>query len=208
MPSPTNPAEACMESLAAYLRTQIPGLTVYNEWPNANQVLNYPVVTLTMGQPKIMNLPPEQIAITTPDVDGKVTVTHIVGEVDFMLQLDLWTSNKIMRGQQLGLLFDAINAQVGDDTGARNAAGLSLQLTTYYNDWARFDLDGYRFADDEQAAQRQERRAKVDLLVNCRIIRERTLYAISKVDVALGVETKNSEMANDSTYTDTIHVVE
>lgn len=190
----TNPSDACLDALSTYLLGRIPALTIYREWPYGNQKLKYPTVALTHSRPQIMNLPPETIAVGAPNNKGQVVATEIVGEVDFKIYMDLWTANKADRDIYLGLLIGAINAQVDDASGNNNPAGLSLQLTSYFNDWVRYDLDGYNHIDDEAAAQRQERRAKIDLLVNARIIQRRTYYQMSTIEAEVGVEQTTAEL--------------
>jgi hypothetical protein len=196
----------CLNALANYLTTQIVGLTVYKEWPSANQVLAYPSVTIFTGQVKGMNRTPEQMAITEPDVNNQVVVTEILGEYDAKMQLDLWCANKFQRDTVLGQIFDAINLAATDDTGDNNAAGLSLQLTDYFDDYVRFDIDGFTYVDDMAAAERQERRVKIDLLLNCRAIKDRTLYAITQVQASIGTSLDGTNMADDTTGTE-LHLV-
>ena len=191
----TNAADACLDSLATFLATQIPEMTIYREWPYGNQKLKYPTVSLTHQLTQVMNLPPEQIAVTAPDTDNLVTATEIVGEVDFKIQMDLWTGNKADRDVYLGKLLDAINAQCADSTGNNNPAGLNLLMTNYYNSYARYDIDKFQHVDDEAAAQRQERRAKIDLLVNARMIRQRTYYVMKTVESQVGVGQNDAQTA-------------
>lgn len=181
--------QACLLELRDYLAMAISGLTVIPEWPGANERLVYPSATLFSGAVQTKNRSPEQIAITQPDGDNKVTVTQVVGEHDFKLQVDLWCATRQERDVVLGQVIAAINAQCQAPTGEDRPAGLSLQLETYFGEWARFDLDGSRYVDDEAAAQRQERRAKLDLLVNCRALNQRTYYAMKSIQVGVGVAT-------------------
>lgn len=173
--------------LRDYLTMAVPGLTVIPEWPGANEPLVYPTASLFSGMVQTKNRAPEAVAVTDPDADNKVTVTQVVGEHDFKLQLDLWCGTRQERDTVLGQVIAAINAQCQAPTGEDRAAGLSLQLEAYYNEWARFDIDGSRYVDDEAAAQRQERRAKLDLLVNCRALNQRTYYAMKSIEVGVEV---------------------
>lgn len=204
MPNASHAVQSCLNNFATYLAGKVTGLTVYKEWPAANQKLSYPSVTLFTGQVKTMNRSPEQIAVTTPDINNKVTATFVVGEHDFKLQVDLWCANKVQRDTVLGQIENAINAAVNDNTGNNNAAGLSLQLTDYFNDWARLDIDGMLYVDDEAAAQRQERRVKLDLLVNCRAILQRTYYAMTSIQTQIGVGPTQNSVANNLTVSNVV----
>lgn len=185
--------EACMDGLAAYLQGAIEGLSVRNEWPAANQQLKYPSVTLSSGRIPVRNEQPTLISKTAPDSNGQVIATECIGLIDFKIQLDLWCATKPQRNAVTTQLTDALNAQAADNTGRNNPAGLSLSLTSYYNEWVRYDIDGYNFVDDEQAAERQERRMKMDLLVNCRVIQQRKYFVIKKIQSSLGVGIKDSD---------------
>lgn len=203
MSNPSHAVQASVDALQAYLIASVPGLAVLNEWPAANQKLSYPSVTVTAGQVKTMNRAPEQIATTTPDPRTfQVVATEVIGEHDFKLQLDLWTANKVDRNKYLGLLFNAINAAAVDASGKNKPLGLSLQLPDYFNDWVRFDIDGHVLMDDVAAAERQERRAKVDVLVNCRAIQLRTYYAMVNIETNVGATPSQAGMAPNTTNTD------
>jgi hypothetical protein len=184
--------QASLSALAVYLGAEIPGLTIYKEWPSANQKLTYPTLSLFSGQPRLMNLPPEQVAITAPDSDNMVTATYVIGELDFKLQADLWCANKMQRDENLGKVLDAINKSAASVAG-NSVAGLSLQLADYFDSFVRYDLDGFTYVDDEASAQRQERRAKLDILVNCRAIKQVKAPAVKTIQVKEGVATNDKD---------------
>lgn len=198
-----------IEALQAFLQTTIPGLTVYTEWPYANQQLKYPTVTITKRLQKREPLNPiETIASTVPDVNNKVIVTQAVAEWDATWQLDLWADSKQMRSEMTQKLIEAINIQevspvyitpppvkVSDIDpkiyavgAAREDDGLRLQLLRYFNIWADYQIQDSQEVDDEQAAQRQERRTKINMLVNFREIRQRSYYAIKKAQIGLAAQ--------------------
>lgn len=181
MPNLSDPVQAVTELLRTTMAAAISGLTVLDEWPNANQKLTYPSLTLFSKSPRYMALPNEEIARTAPDVDNKCLVTYIVGEYDYRMQLDLWCANKVSRGVTLGAVLAFLDAQSMVALGGNKAAGLSLTLTNYFNTIARLDYDGHQNIDDEAGAERQERRVKIDLLVNVRAIRQRSMYAIKSI---------------------------
>ena len=184
----SNPVQAVTNALAAYLKTSVPSLKAVNkEWPDANVTVKYPSVTIMAGRTPLTNKMAEQIACTEPDEDGKVTATYVVGQYDYKIQLDLWCRTRPERETMLAAIIDAINAQSMDLSGKNNPLGLSLQLADYYDEWVHLDIDGHQDIDDEAGVQRQERRAKVDLLVNVRAIKQRTLYAMKKIEIAVGV---------------------
>lgn len=188
-----------VDGLAAWLRTNIPGLTVLDEWPYGNQQLTYPSMTLFTGEAARMPLMPEIVAVTAPDVNNKVTATEVVAEYDFEIQLDLWARNKLERKQFVAKLLTAFAGQSMDLTGKNNPDGLTLVLSNYYNMPVRFEIKSHKHKDDEQAAERQERREMISVLVNLREIRQRTYYAMRTIETHTGVGPTDSQTANTDT---------
>lgn len=163
--------DAMIDNLATYLLAALPGLSVLKEWPSANQKLVYPSVTIFSNQPQYTNLQPYTLSVTAPDVNNQVVSTLVVGEWDGKLQLDLWCRSKVER-QTIGkALRDALNPNV-------NPQGLSLQMADYFNEWVRFDMDGYKQVDDEAASQRQEYRTQLSLMFNVKEVAQKTNFAI------------------------------
>lgn len=201
MANSAHAVQSVLLNLVAYIKAQVPALTVLNEFPAANVKLTYPSLSVFSQPAKFTNHMPVVLATTTP-VAGQVTATEDVGEYDLKMQLDLWTRTKPERDTILGQVLDAINAAVADTTGNNNSMGLQLQLADYFNEWARYDIDGHQYLDDEAAAQRQERRVKIDVLANVRAIRQRTYYAMSHIQANVGAETQDSQMTDDTTATD------
>lgn len=198
--------EALVASLQSYLAQAISGLTVLAEFPDPNQRLKYPSLSIFSGDPQHQAFPPTKVSQTTPDTQGRVVVTQFVGEYDLTMQLDLWCSSKPERDLYIGKVLNAINAQSMDLTGKRNPTGLSLQLANYFGEWARYDIDGHSYRDDEQAAERRERRAKIRLLANVREITQRTYYVMKHVKVQLGVGETQDPSDTSTANTDEIDV--
>lgn len=202
----SDPVQAITELLRTTMAGAISGLTVLDEWPNANQKLVYPTVTLNSKTPRYRNLPKEEIARTLPDIDNKTLVTYIVGEYDYGIQMDLWCANKIQRGVMLGAILKFLDADAMEDLGDNKALGLSLTLTNYFNTIARLDYDRHELMDNEGAAERQERRVKIDLLVNVRAIRQRTMYAVKSVQVAQEVGSGPAPLTPDDAGTEPVTI--
>lgn len=194
--------QSCLKNMLSYLKTKIPALTVYSEWPNENDKLIFPAVTLLSGKIGFMNLMIEQDSVSDPDVDGRVTAVEVIGEYDFKMQLDLWCTSKFQRDVLMGQIIDALNPISASPQGDQNTSGVALQLTDYFNSWANFSTENSQYIDDEAGAQRQERRAKIDILVNCRAIRARTYYAIGEIQTFIGTPDQAAEMEDNTDDTD------
>lgn len=193
-----------VDGLAAWLRANITGLTVLDEWPYGNQQLTYPSVTLFAGEATRMPVMPEIIATTTPDVNNKIVATEVVADYDFEIQLDLWAKDKLERKQTLAKLLTAFASQSMDQTGKNNPDGLTLILANYFNTPVRFEIKSHKHKDDEQAAERQERRELVRVLVNLREIRQRSYYAMRTIETHVGAQSNSQgSTATDNSGTDT-----
>lgn len=184
----SNPVQSMVTNLQTYLKAQIAGLAVLTEWPTPNQVLTYPSLTIFSGQPQFQ---PEQaypLVITAPNGQKQVTSNVVCGQYDAHLQLDLWCRSKPEREKLLGQLVAALNPLI-------TPMGLSLQLADYFNIWARYDMDNYQFVDDEAGVQRQELRAKFDILATCKHVQVRTDYAMEIFDQT-GVTAQFTDITN------------
>jgi len=197
----TDICSMAVTALQEWLTSQITGLTVRDEWPYGNQQLAYPLCTLFAGRAKRMPLMPETVAVTDPDENNQVLATEVVAEYDFTIQLDLWCRNKLERKQQLAKLLTAFNFAEVDNTGANKPDGLTLILSNYFNMPVRYEVDTHQHRDDEQAAERQERRETMMLLVNLREIRTRTYYAMKTTETHTGLGPTDSETGDLETTT-------
>lgn len=169
-----NAVEALTNALKAHLAT-ISGLKVYSEFPTANQKLALPALTIFRGAPDYDNLDPYFLSKTDPDVDNKIFVKYIVGQYDLRMQLDLWTGNKKERETLFESVFQKLNPDI-------IPMGLSLKLTDYHDIWARYDLVGHEFMDDEASAQRQEWRVRLELLAHVKAVLVKEEYAIITIE--------------------------
>lgn len=176
MPSPiSNPVELALDDLITYLKTQIAATAFIRDFPNRNEALVMPSITVTHNTDGAYeSLDPYELSISTPVGDSAaVTVIWIVGQWDFKVQLDLWAASKPARDKLFSDVYRAINKQI-------HPMGLSLPLPSYYGLFARFDINGFSHIDNEQAAQRQEWRTKIDLLANLKQAQEESAFIITK----------------------------
>lgn len=190
-----------MDALSTYLSGQISGLTVLQNFPYANQELNYPSVTITQSNPTRTPEMPWITSQTTPDVNNQITVNTIVAAWEDTFQLDLWCRNNLERDKYLALIIDAFRNNEPND-------GLSLQMTNYFNEYARYELESTENVEDEASVQRQERRAKIRLTVNCREVKQKTYYsmAIIQVEAEVATDAADPNFTDDASNTETIVV--
>ena len=71
--------------------------------------------------------------------------------------------------------------------GVVNSNVLNLVLSDYHMETAAFEIVSHECVDDEAAAQRQERREKIVVIVNVREITKQTYYAMTSIQLNAGV---------------------
>lgn len=168
-----NPTKAILEALGTHLKTAMPKIkAIAYDWPNPNVALQYPCVTITTGQPKFENMMPEFLS-RSATIGTKATARYEVGNYEFSLQVDIWCGSKEERFRIYDDFFKALNAEV-------EVMGLALQLSKYYDIFARYDLVGYDFNDGEEPSQRAEWRARLEVRASCKAILEKTQYIITQ----------------------------
>lgn len=157
--------EEVAKRLAAHLKSAVPKLkSTKLEFPEPNEKLDYPCLTVDMGTVTFRALQPYELENPPAPANHLSEVKWVVGIYDIPIQLDLWTRNKEERDDLFHLLFEALNPNI-------TPMGLSLRLTDYYNLWCRYDVTGHDTPDTERASQQGEFRVKIDLLANCKAVR-------------------------------------
>jgi hypothetical protein len=168
-----NVTKAVLEALGTYLKTAMPKIkNISFDWPNPNVALQYPCITITTGSPEFANMMPEFLSRSAIQ-NNKATARYEVGSYEFSLQVDIWCGSKEERFRIYDDFFKAFNANV-------EVMGLALQLTKYYDIFARYDLVGYDFNDGEEPSQRAEWRARLQVRASCKAILEKTQYIITQ----------------------------
>ena len=194
-----------VRSLAEYLKIEIPILDeVYEEWPNPNQDLVYPSISIvTVGTAQLLNFSPT-ISSTIDNVGNPALkdVTYYVGDYNLSLQVDIWTEYKEKRGELLELFGDAIDKGFIDSDGV--PMGLSLPLLNYHGALARYDQVGYNYMDSERGSQMAEWRVKVDLLVNFPKLKIKTQSTIDIAEVHHNIDEDGINKEDDNLETKVI----
>jgi hypothetical protein len=174
--------EAPILQLKKYIQENIPEINrVYEEWPNHNEELNMPCASvMTVGNPRYTN----QMPVLWKHEAG--TSYYIVGFYDINLTIDLWAEYKETRGELMERVFDLFNKQF-QELGM--ALGISLQLEDYHNVIARYELNGYNYGDNEEASQRDEWRARLNVLVDFPRIMAKVESRMEEITVDQEVDT-------------------
>lgn len=168
------------KELIAHLVANMPSIEkAYDDFPNPEQELEYPCLSVFMRTPDYEPCMPYVIykgakIFSGPD-ENKVPVRKVVGSYEFALQIDLWCQSKPQRHEIYEEFFRAFHKD-------HYVAGISLQLDGYYNEWARFDLDGIEFVDSEQGSQRNEWRVLINVKANCKAITAQNEFIIETIE--------------------------
>jgi len=196
-------------TLVTFLQNNITGLTVIDEFPYGNEAIAMPSVTVSTNKPKRTPcMTPIIVSQTSPNESNQIVANEYVADWDDTFQLDLWCRNKAERSNFTQLILALFNSQEEDSSGNDKPDGLSLQMTAHFNEWCRYEIDSTQCVDDSAAAQRQERREKITVLVNCREIAQRTYYAITQLTLNSQASDANSALTDDSSDTETFNYFE
>lgn len=162
-------SKAIAYELGEFLKRTVADLReVHLEWPDATQELDLPCASIMVGpgqfSPEANPYPLNAAELGASAYATKsMDVQYVVGWFDFTMQLDIWTGSKFDRDRLLANLQNAFASQFP-------VHGLSLQLSQYYDVWARYDMGTFEFVNDEASAQRREWRTKLDVLAHCKKI--------------------------------------
>lgn len=199
----SDPADIALHALAEHIRCHIKGLDVLEEWPTANQKLNYPSVTITTGEPKRTPWRPYVVRRTPADHCGIAKAYIAVAMWDDVFQMDLWTRTKPERKRVAQKLLTLFNDQQDPDGGMEwTPDGLSLKMDGNHGELCRYEIQSAKCMDDEAAAQRQERRQMFKVIINFREVRERSYYTMKQIQVAGDMTTSEKEFTDDASDTE------
>jgi hypothetical protein len=194
------PSRAMLKGLITHLKANMASLQeAYDDFPNPNQKLKMPCLSIAGRSPVFNPMMPyvthKGAQITSGADEDKYPVRRCMGTFDFSFQLDLWARSKPERA----LLETELMLAFSKNTSAH---GISLQLSDYFNEWVRFDIEGFNYPDAEPAAQRGEWRTIVTVLGHCRFIVEKNEFLIETIENNL--ETPGSIPSDDDENVTTI----
>lgn len=170
--------EAVIKIIVSHLKSKMTSVKAFSEdWPNPSQNLLLPSVTILTGEPQFTQM--ENYVISKGTVKdaktGKYPVVVCKGQYEMRLKAHLWADSKPARQKLYEEFFNAMNPDF-------RVSGLRLQMAEYFNEWATFDIEKHTFLDNEESAQRSERRVVVDILVNVRAVVEQADYLIEQIE--------------------------
>lgn len=154
-----------VKTLAAFIKAELPELTVLEEWPDPKKDLKLPcLVITTKGKARLTNQPATIASkVAVPGKPLQKKVAYVIGLYDCDFQLDLWTDYKAKRNEWYERIVGVFDKQFID---SGRPTGISLELLDYNNCFARYDQTGYTYLDSEVNSQREEWRAKIDVVAS------------------------------------------
>ena len=170
-------SDAVAKAIAALIThlAGITGLTVRMGFPPANTKLVMPALSVLQQDSEYTNLQPYELSRTAPDVNHKTTVKRIVGNYEVPLQLDLWCRNRQERQAFSELLFARLNPNI-------EPMGLRLQITDYHSLWVSYTTLAVHDIDDDASVQRQEWRARIEIVCSCKAVLVKDEFAIITIE--------------------------
>ena len=159
-------------ALARYIDDYMSFKEIIEGWPEPNQQLRYPALSITCQNPTFNPLPP-YLWVTGPETNNQAECKYVVGNFDWTIQLDIWCKTKEERHDAWEKLFNILHSQI-------ELGGLSIKLEKYHNVMAHYVFSGYDFEDSEISSQRKEWRSMVRMLCSSVAISTKKLYIITE----------------------------
>lgn len=181
--------EAIPNQLGEYLVDAVEDLKeFYDEWPQANETLDMPCVSIITLNPEFRPLMPYYIKPTDPEIAAhKADVKYVVGIYDIPIQLDIWARNKEERDDLFDAVFNALNPTI-------SPMGLVLGLEQYHNQLCDFVMTGHEHGDSAERSERDEWRTTLKLLATCKAVRIRKDFIIEETELTTQTYDTNEPM--------------
>lgn len=171
--------EALPKALGKYLLDNVEGLKeYYDEFPEANQVIKLPSVSVFCTNNEFRPMQP-YIVKKPQDVEisaHKFLYRYVTGIFDIGIQVDLWAGSKEERDDVFDSIFNALNPRI-------SPMGLVLKLEEYFNQLCDIVYVEHTYADSEERSQKDEWRVTLRLLATVKSIRERRENVIEEVEI-------------------------
>lgn len=164
--------EEVTAELGDYLRNALQLRQVIEDFPDPNQSLSYPALSLSIigadyqpETPYIHNQPSAS--------NHKSDVKYVVGQYNWTIRLDFWERSKEERHDLYERFFQAFSPNLPRH-------GLSLTLKNYHDIICSYTQTNFSLGDSEEASQRREWRAQVDIVANCRAVLTKREYIVTQ----------------------------
>lgn len=167
----TTVQQAAVNALVAYLREELPDVTVNNEWPASEAALPELAVSVLMAGKRVDDHSAAEVVAVEGDGDERV-YTWRVKYATQSLQLDVWANYPGPRDALLAQLDDILNrgefytlaedaVEVGAADPTRDGLLLALRPSDGHAGFVDFTFDGPSISDSADRAIRHEYRATI-----------------------------------------------
>lgn len=160
--------QAAQNALARWIARELPGVTVWERWPEANVRLPPRAITVLRAGPRHDELiDPEPIKrVDIPNARGRAVFTWRMRACTQPIQLDVWATSDCARDDLLARLEPVLNASkvrsmptLGIVGGDPVEHGLALLLADGWEGFASYLFDSPADTNTPDAVQRSEYRA-------------------------------------------------
>jgi len=205
--------QAAANALAAFLTTQLSGVTVSPYWPNPSTKLPSKAVTVVpVGRRRETDHLGDFIRVVSseiiyllddagnslvddngePLIDSKSKrYTYTVSAIEQPFQLDVWALTDPDRNDIVARLDEALSLGLGTTIGAASADpfrdGTLLALSDGFTGYVDFTFEGPTKDDSAEAASRSEYRATYSGIAACQRTQQVTLPTLQSVKLKLRV---------------------
>ena len=170
---------------------------VYEEFPNANEKLLYPSVSLETKPSNFIPYPPTPVRTTPHPTDPtKIFLFEKVGSYEVPIQLDIWARDKVQRNEMYKVFFRLFNKGYFKNSAPM---GLSIELIDSNNTIARYEQLGYNYIGKEEGAIRGEWRVIINLMANFNQIEKVTRSRMSIIELRTQISDNVNVDENDTT---------
>lgn len=185
----THLSRALIGEFAEHLRKTMPELReVIEHWPDPGQGLRMPCASIYGFSPQVRHFRP--YVINQAELDAatgdQFAVKYAVAWYDLTLQVDLWTDSREDQHEIFEAFFQSMNSQFP-------VPGLSLTLSDYHDQIARYDYDAVEFREEEGEMTRMEFRTRATILSQCVAVMERDENLIKEGEISFNTFRADSD---------------
>lgn len=177
--------------LGDYLDKKLRFSQVIIGWPQYNQKLKHPALSVVEKNSVFRPFPPQEIKRFKTS-GPKADILWLVGEYEFSIQLDIWAKTKADRNDLYERMFVVLN----DSAGEMPSSCFTLPMPKYHGIPATYFFEGFSLPDEERSTLEGEWR----VLVRVKGVCDATLRKDNEpiiLDPSVEIEVTESKIAEE-----------
>ena len=180
-----------IEELGKHLEKNVKGLRQFiHGFPEANIKAKYPGISAHITSDRKQNCHP-YIYSQGDTTANKAVVKYVVGNHDIKIQIDLWERTKEELNDLHEKFEDAMLPNIPD-------TGLVLNLEDYHNNTCEYTMVNSTPKTREGESTRKHWRMTIDVVSNCKAIKEKSEYIISTIETHQTIGQSSTELEADT----------